>query len=352
MFDKETIVKLDDFLNTEGVRYLYYHRDQDGVCSAALLSKFYPNFRTVTKRGPRFTQEALQALIRKKPNVVVFLDLPVDQEWRALGRFQKEVPSAKIVIIDHHVYEKNMNSRNIVHINPLFKKKVYQSVSYLVYKILKRFFENKVNRFVWIAMMGAIGDYDLSDSRDLVKECKENYPHLMNNEPLKSELSKGANLLGAIITLKNWKGAEEALGILSKAETYEDFSNVKELKNYKKEVDKEFKRIIENAEKEEFPEVNLVIYEIETELSMVSNVSNYFSEKYPDKIIVVRKKINSEWKFSVRYQAGKVNLGKIVKKAVAGIGTGGGHPKASAGITKDWKKFRENFIRELTHIKV
>ena len=141
------------------------------------------------------------------------------------------------------------------------------------------------------------------------------------------------------------------LEILSKAETYEDFSSIKKFGEYKKEVDKEFRRVIDKAEKEEYPEYNLVIFKIETEFSMVSNVSNYFSGKHPDKIIIVRKKSYSEWKFSVRYQAGKLNLGIIIKKAVTGIGTGGGHPKAAAGITSDWKKFKENFMKELKRIK-
>ncbi len=351
MFNKQTLERLNEFLNTDGVKYLYYHRDQDGVCSAALLMKFYHGFKTVTKKGPRFTKEALNALIRKKPNLVVFVDLPVDQEWKALKEFQEKVPSAKIVIIDHHVYEKNMNSENIVHVNPLFKKRVYQSASYVVYNLLKKLHGNKVKRFVWIATIGAIGDYDLSDSQDLIKECRENYPHLIGKNPHNSELSNAAKLLGATITLKNWKGADEVLRVLSNAESYEDFSSIDKFRKYEKEVDKEFRRVLETAKREKYPEANLIIFTIETEMSMTSKVSNHLSEKYPDNIIAVRKKSNNEWKFSVRFQNGKINLGKIVKRVVSGIGTGGGHPKAAAGIVDDWDAFKKRFIDELKNIK-
>ena len=351
MLSKQTLEKLNEFLNIDGKKYLYYHRDQDGICSASLILKFYPGFDAITKKGPRLTKESLDAMIRNKPDVVVFVDLPVDHEWKLLQTFQKEVPSAKIVIIDHHIYEKNLNSESVVHINPLFEKKIYQSASYLVYNILKKVHGNKVKRFLWIAMMGAIGDYDLSGSLDMVKESKEKYPHLIGKDPHDSELAKGAKLLGAAITMKNWKGAKEALDTLVKAETYDDFATKKKFKDYKKQYDNEFRRVLDTAERENIPECNLVIFKIESELSMVSNISNYFSTRYPDKIIIVRKKSMTEWKFSVRFQNGKINLGTIIKKAISDIGTGGGHPKAAAGMTEDWDKFKENFIRKLKNIK-
>ena len=347
MLDKQTLEKLSSFLNTGGKKYLYYHRDQDGVCSAALLSKFYPGFRAVAKRGPNFSDEAMRIMVDNSPAVMVFLDLPVDQDAKSLRKFQKRVPSARIVIIDHHLYEKDMNSESIVHINPLFKSRVYQSASYLVYNILKKLHGNDVKRFAWMAMIGAIGDYDLSGSRDLEKECRKNFPHLLGKDPKNSELAKASGLLGAAITLKAWKGADEALKILTKAEKYEDFSSVTSFRKYKEEVDEEFKRTIEKAQKEEFPEYNLLIFRIETDLSLVSRTANFLSDKNHNKIIIVRKKSNSQWKFSVRYQAGKINLGELVKKAIGGIGAGGGHPRAAAGITKKWKVFREKFLKEI-----
>ena len=347
MLNKQTLQKLNEFLNIEGKKYLYYHRDQDGVCSAALLMKFYPGFTAITKRGPRFTKEALETLISRKPEVVVFLDLPVDQEQKSLDRLHREIPYVKIVIIDHHIYEKNMNSEAVIHINPLFRRKVYQSTSYLVYNILKKMVGNKVKRFVWIAMMGAIGDYDLSNSGDLVKECRKSYPNLLGKDPHNSRLSRGSRLLSAIITLKNWKGAGEALETLLNADMYDDFSGVRKFKAYQKEVDREFERVIESAKMEEYEDCKLLVFWIESDLSMVSNVSNFFSGKYPDRIIIVRKASGPEWKLSVRYQAGKINLGKLMKKTVKGLGTGGGHPKAAAGIVKDWEKFRKRLLNNL-----
>jgi single-stranded DNA-specific DHH superfamily exonuclease len=347
MLDRHKLGKMEAFLTAEGKKYLYFHRDQDGTCAAALFMKFYGGFTPITKKGPRFTEESIKTLIRKRPDLVVFLDLPVDQEWKALDRFRKEVPSARIIIIDHHVYEKDMNSDSVVHVNPLFKRKVYQSASYLVYRILKQLHGDKVRRFCWISMIGAIGDFDLKNSGDLVKECRENFPHLLGDDPHKSELAKGSKLLGDTITKSNWKGALEALEVLVKAENFDDFSSVKKFRKYSKEVDREFARVIRDAKREELPDHNLLILDIESDLSMVSNVSNYFSQKYPDRVIIVMKKSDVEWKMSIRFQNGHINLGSIAKRASKGIGSGGGHPRAAAALVSDWDEFKKRFLKEL-----
>jgi single-stranded DNA-specific DHH superfamily exonuclease len=349
LFTKEQARKLEDFISNSKRKYLFYHRDQDGVCSAALFVKFFPGFKTVTKKGPRINDNTMEFLMQKRPDLIVFLDLPVDQEREKLLLLQKEIPSLRIVIIDHHIYEKDMNSPSLLHVNPLFRKRdVYLSVSYIIYKTLRYLFGSKVKKSVWISVMGAIGDYDLKDSGDVLKECRELYPHLVGEEPLKSELANGAELISSTITIKNWKGAEKILKMLAEADSYEEFSNKKLLKQYKNKFDEEFTRIIESSELELHPEIGLRIYRITTEFSMVSAISNHLSEKYPDSVIIVRKVDDGEWKFSLRCQSGRVNTALLVKKAINGIGTGGGHPKASAGMTKEWEKFKKRFIRELS----
>ena len=347
MLSKHQLQKLDAFLGTEGKKYLYFHRDQDGTCAAALMMKFYGGFTPITKKGPRISEESLKTMIRKGPEVLVFLDLPVDQEAAALEKLREELPSVRIVIIDHHVYEKDLNSESVVHVNPLFEKKVYQSASYLVYMLLRKLKGDAVRRFCWLAMMGAIGDYDLKDSQDLVRECRENFPHLLGESPYDSELAKGSKLLGDTITLRNWRGAQEALETLIKAESYDSFSSVKKFAKYSREVEKEFGRVLREAKREDLPEYNLTIFEIESCLSMVSNVSNHFAREYPDRILIVRKKSETEWKMSLRYQKGGINLGALVKKATKGIGSGGGHPKAAAALVSDWDRFKKAFLKEL-----
>jgi single-stranded DNA-specific DHH superfamily exonuclease len=347
--NNEQARRIDDFITGAKKVLLFYHRDADGVCSASLMLRFFPDFRAFAKKGPRLDDAFLASVEEKKPDLVIFLDLPVDQEAGKITKLLKVLPGLKVIVIDHHLFEKDMNAERVIHVNPLLKKSgVYISVSYLTYEVLLKLFGGKAKEFIWIALMGAIGDYDLKDSQELLKECRKRYPHLIGGDPLKSELANGVELISSAITIRKRRGAKKVVELLAGSKVYEDFANTKLLKENKKRFDEELRKTIESAKLESHPAAGLKIFEIETDFGLVSNVSTHFSEKYPDSIVVVRKREDDEWKFSVRCQSGRVNTGLIVKKAVKGIGTGGGHPKASAGITNEWDKFKKRFIKELT----
>jgi single-stranded DNA-specific DHH superfamily exonuclease len=154
---KQELGKLEAFLSAPGKKTLFYHRDSDGVCSAALFLKFFRNFSAVPREGPRMETGFVEDLIKDRPDAVVFLDLPVCQEWRNMNRIRKALPGLKIAVIDHHIPEKNLNSKNVLHLNPKFRMDVYWPVSYLMFDLLERL-GRKPEPLIWIAAMGVIGD--------------------------------------------------------------------------------------------------------------------------------------------------------------------------------------------------
>ena len=77
-----------------------------------------------------------------------------------------------MIVIDHHIFEKNLNSERVVHINPRFKKETYLPTSYLVYRILENL-GKEIKPFIWIAVTGIIGDYDVRECKDVMEECKK-----------------------------------------------------------------------------------------------------------------------------------------------------------------------------------
>ncbi len=90
--------------------------------------------------------------------------------------------------------------------------------------------------------------------------------------------------------------------------------------------------------------MGLYVYRIDSRLSIASTVSTMLSERNPDKIIFVVKQSNQMMKISARYQEGRqdtVNLNDLLKKAVKGIGSGGGHIRAAGAVVpkKDWPEF-------------
>ena len=72
--------KFKEFLGTEGKKLLLYHNDPDGIASAMLLLKFFPDFETIPRKGPMISNDFINELVKKKPELVIFMDLPVDQE--------------------------------------------------------------------------------------------------------------------------------------------------------------------------------------------------------------------------------------------------------------------------------
>ncbi|UCD07147.1 MAG: DHH family phosphoesterase, partial [Candidatus Aenigmatarchaeota archaeon] len=252
------------------------------------------------------------------------------------------------LIWDHHIYEKNLDSKEILHLNPRFReKKAYMPTAYMIYRILEKMdFDGK--SFCWIAAMGIIGDYAFEDCKDLLNECKKEYPYLLEKHPLDSKLSEGADLITYSVIIKGFKGAGESLKVLLKSLDYEEFAKNKKLQRWKEEMKREFDFIVKDAEKEEHKEIGLLIYKIKTRFNVTSLVATHFSEKYPDKIVMVRKGLKDGWKLCLRNQSGRINLGNVVKKCVKGIGSGGGHEKAAGVMTANWKRFKKRFISSLS----
>jgi len=340
--------KLGSFLSVKGKRYLFYHQDADGVCSAALWMRFFQGFETRAREGPRIEEAFVQELLEEQPELMVFLDLPVDQEAEKVKRLSK-IPGCRIIIIDHHIPEEDMSNENILHINPKFREDVYLPASYLVYRILEKL-DKKVEPLIWMSVIGVIGDYGFKECRELLDKCRTKYPDLLYVRPLESKLGKGAELISAAITLKGLRGAARALDILVRAKNYKEFAENRFLLQWKGIVQKEIDKILEEfkEKKEEYPELNLIVYSIESKLSVSSVISSILARLYPDDIIIVKKKTDSgHWKLSVRSQTGLINVGENIKKCVKGIGSGGGHKKAGGALVQNWDTFKERFFKLL-----
>lgn len=330
------IEKLRDFLDIRGKKVLFYHRDCDGVCAAALWLRFFSDFEARPREGPGMDNRFVRYVIDQDPDLLVFLDMPVDQEWKRIGKILDSLPDVRILVIDHHIVEKDLNAGRVLHINPKFRHDIYLPAAFLVYRVLEKLGED-VGEVKWIAALGVVGDYGFEDCRDFLDKAGI------------KNLNKGVEFISAAITLKGLKGANLVLKILLASDSYREFLKTKTLGLWKKYVEKEFRDVIGNfrKEKEEHRDANLVIYTIKSRLNFTSVVATHLSDKLPDKVILIGKKGKDMWKLSVRNQSGKVNVGDLVKKCVKGIGSGGGHKKAAGGIVKDWEKFKRRILEGL-----
>jgi len=339
--------KIENLLNTKGKKLLVYHSDVDGICSSALLLKFFSGFKSVPREGPVLDEGFMETLLSKKPSLLLFMDIPADQEWRKLLILKRKLE--KMMIIDHHIVEKDMNSFGVLHINPrMANKDVYIPASAVVYEIL-RSLGYPVKKLIWIAAAGVIADYGFEDCGPLLEECERMYPGTLSDKPSPLKLSRIAEMLAALITLKGLKGAKLGLDLLTKIETIRDIRNHKDLKECYQKVRKEIERIMEDFEKhaEFVPEKNVITYEIKSKLNITSIIATKVTDTYKKEVIMIRKRSKQGWKISLRCQSGKVNVGDLAKKASLGLGSGGGHQKSAGALVRDWEKFRRNVLKQL-----
>jgi len=350
--DQKELRRLGEFLETPGKRLLFYHRDADGVCSASLLLKFFRGFESNARQGPRIEKEFVKEILEKRPDLIVFLDLPVDQEWDKVKDIMDNLPKARMVVVDHHIHERDMNSERIVHVNPRFFEDAYLATSYVMFKLMGSLGKDAAPS-VWIAGIGIIGDYDLKDCGDVIGLSEKTYPGSIGKDPMRSKLGYASELICSAVTMKGSEGADSVLKILLESRDYRKFLESKRLKVWHQKVRDEIRRVIKDAyrNREIHPKLDLHIYTIRTRMSLTSAVSTYFAEKNPGKTIIIRKRSEGEWKLSFRNQSGTVNVGQLAKRCVQGIGTGGGHKKAAGAIVSDWDKFRGCLLEELKPIK-
>jgi single-stranded DNA-specific DHH superfamily exonuclease len=313
----------------QGKKLLFHHIDSDGICSAALVLKFFSDFSPKAREGPIMDKKAVKYVESQKPAAVLWVDIPVDQEWKKLLKLKESLPETSFGIIDHHLVNMGMRRYGIFHINPRFaKKSAYIPASYVIYKLLEKL-GYKIKRYDWIACAGVIGDHGT---------CRVMTKNRMDLPKTISELITSA------IVLKGAEGAEKSLRLLVKSEMPDEFTADPYLASWHKIVNKEKDRILADFEKNREKQGDFLFYEINSRMNLTSTVSSILADKHPKNVVVIRKKTKDVWKISLRCQSGKVNVGHAAKVASKDIGSGGGHEKSSGSVVNDWDTFRKRLL--------
>lgn len=346
--------KIPHLLKGKGKKILIYHTDLDGVCSAILMLKFFRGFELIPREGPIVDDRFLKELAGKKPDLMVVLDIPIDQEWKKIELLQRKLPRMRILLIDHHVPNKNLGSERNIHINPRFEKNVYIPSSCQVYRLLEGL-GHDVKPYVWIAAIGIIGDYGFEDCKDVIDECRKAYPDSMGKDPMKSNLKEVSDYILSALILHGTRGVEKSLKILLGMDNFGAVTQNGYFASCEKKVTGEIRRILSDFEKRkrEYHNLDLVIYRIESRLNITSTISTLVAERNPDKIIIITKYSGQYVKISARCQAGDIDLNSLLKETVAGIGSGGGHEKAAGAMVKrkDVDEFNKRLIEKITELK-
>jgi single-stranded DNA-specific DHH superfamily exonuclease len=352
--------------NCKGKTVVVYDTDGDGLGAAVIVAKTLKMlFKKYPKSIPGYhdlahlTKNNYDEVSRQRADNIIIVDIPVDRKADYIIKLSKR---SKILIIDHHQAQKNMNRyRNIVHTNPSLWKSRIPSFRYasskIAFDICKKAID--IEDLDWLAGMGIIGDYAGSSWKGFLNRIYKKHPYLKGKN-----LYSFDNKLGYINHLvtsgyySKRTGAKLGFDACLKAESPLDIiklksSSVKKLKKLYDKIENDIKHIMKvwRKEAEIIENKRLIILKLKSKFPINSIISTKISIKKPNYTVIVAMKNGNKINVSFRRQDGKVNCGKLASNATKKLknANGGGHAPAAGGkiMAKDWEKFKENILRLL-----
>ena len=338
-------IKIKEFreeLQNSSRPIIFFDDDCDGLASFVLLYKLCNEGKGVPiKSAPTLNDKFLSYVENFSPDKIFVLDTSrISDEFISQSK-------RKIFCLDHHPYDE---IENVKVYNPRdYDETNSWPTSYWAYKI------SSIKEDIWIGMLGCVGDWFMPDFKD---EFCELYPDLLDKNITKpddalfnSEIGKLAqafyfvlkgptkNVLACMKTLTRIKSPYEILRQETPAGKFIYKQYEKVLVHYNKLFEEANKMVTDDK---------IIVYTYEhNNTSMTAEVSNELIHRYPDKIVVVGRRKDDEYRCSLR-SAGENLVAPILEKILESVeGYGGGHEHACGAAIKehDFNRFIE-LLRE------
>lgn len=343
-FREESVKPAIEFIKSLGEKsriVIAQGHDNDSIFSAVILSKLLTRLghtvvNFVTEFNFNMTKDDAGVVMKENPDAVIIVDIA------EVGQDVIDVLSeTKTLVVDHH----EEKPYNFPYVNPRkIISTAYVPTSYLAYKIFSGLADPK--EILWLAGVGVLADHGVKQNVDLFQKLKEVEPELVGNSALEDEALFDNSKMGELASIFDSSrivvgkaGVYTAIKVLLEAGSYRDIkedgsSDLKQLFYWHKEVEKEFKSLIDGFEKEQKKiGKNIVVFEVKSELGLKSRVAGYLQRRCGKNVLVVLQKTGYHYEASFRRGEGvEENLRELAKRSVKDIpdSTGGGHEAASA----------------------
>ncbi len=297
------------------------HTDADGVISAKVASKVLKN-AIVRFAGYNELNEKIVSWVKEnKINKVFMCDLSIE-DYKFVKQMEKIV---KLVIVDHHTFEKDLNNKKTVFLNAHGF-----CASYLSYYLFSKV--QDLEKIDWLVACASVADWAFFDNAEWMDKIYKKYGEKFNASENLIKTGKfwdlEYNISLAILYFKHdlQEGLRKIFDNLG-----EKFGEIGDLEKYSKIVHVEIAKGINDfyINKEDIKDGYFI--EFSSQYPIKEVVVNILASKTPNKTFIVAQKGDAGMKVSARRQDGSVNLPELLKKLIVGFekATAGGHIKAA-----------------------
>ncbi len=345
MLDVNSLNELREVLEGSANPIFYYDNDADGLCSFLLLRRWLGRGYGIAIRGhPGLGKDFAKKAKELGADKVFVLDKPVIERefFEEVGNYGLE-----IVIIDHHKDSLEYKDREGVVLYNDYSEEdnAGRPVSAICYDLIGNRDES------WIAMMGCVADHYLPE---FVEEFKEKFGEYWNSEIEEPFDAYYGSEIGRLAMALNF-GLKDSTSNIVKLQKYlskirnpnQVLAEVSGNDDFRKKygfLKSKFDSLISD-ESNIHENGKILFFDYSGDVSMSSDIANYLSYKYKDKILVVAYKSQGFANISIRGKKVRDILEKVLEKVE---GSGGGHEDAvGARIgSKDLEEFKESFKEE------
>jgi single-stranded DNA-specific DHH superfamily exonuclease len=305
--------------NVNGKVSILFHKDGDGACSAAQIIAFLASKKIKPELFcAQYEQEEVLPFVESNADHYIIVDMSTDE----IGKWLTTLEGKSVLIIDHHT-GKDLSNLGWVHINPRFiNPDAYVSASEVVGEVLELTeFDGKEYRLKWVARLGGVTDRSLKPNEDE---------------------GKASDIIDAVKSTQKDKGLITLAKFLASAKNLDNLLFEEKFQKNFEEMWNEVDRQISEYEIQAVGNINF--FEIKGNFSITAILVNKLFELYPKRTIIVYRDTPHGYKISGRSH--NYDLNKAFSVASEGIGTGGGHPKASGAKISNFSKFRKHALEE------
>jgi len=331
---KEYIKNLKE---SDNIISISHNKDLDGIASSKIINSLIKANSIEFMDYSDLNNELVKTLKEKNFNKIILTDMCFTKDL-----ILKIEEFAEILIIDHHQYLEDLNSKKTIFINAQG-----YCAAYLCYCLLSKIKDLK--HLDWLATCASVSDFCFFKNREWMKDTFKKYGDHFEIIEEKNIRKKGKfwdlqyELSLAIIYFsEREKEVYNSIG--------EKFGDIGELKKYTSMVQTEIDSELKIFEKEKTEINGRIFWEFAPKFRIGSILINIISSNFYTKTIIIGKKDKKYYNLSGRRSDKGEDMNILMKNLTEGLeeGRGGGHVAAAGGsfLLKDREKFIEK-LRKL-----